>query len=89
VPVLFPNPDLGPGFLLRILWCSQSGDHPENSLAKFGYILDMKVKKENRILLSSSWLPTKTCHKYMGIWNLSSSKYWGHFSMKNHLYSSK
>jgi hypothetical protein len=40
----------GPGFLLRILRWSQSGNHPENDLAKFGYILDMKVffsKKQN------------------------------------------
>jgi len=36
-----------PGSLLRILWCSQSGDHPENNLAKFGYILDMKIEKQN------------------------------------------
>jgi len=28
---------------LRILWCSQSGDHPGNDLARFGYIIDMKV----------------------------------------------
>jgi hypothetical protein len=35
-------------FLLRILWCSQSGDHPENILAKFGYILDIKVEKKNQ-----------------------------------------
>jgi hypothetical protein len=34
-----------PGSLLRILWCSQSGDHPEKNLAKFGYILDMKIGK--------------------------------------------
>jgi hypothetical protein len=33
------------GFLLRILLCSQSGDHPENNLAKFGYILDIKLEK--------------------------------------------
>jgi hypothetical protein len=26
-------------------WCCQSGNHQENSLAKFGYILDMKVGK--------------------------------------------
>jgi hypothetical protein len=25
--------------------CSQSGDHPENNLAKFGYILDIKLEK--------------------------------------------
>jgi len=24
---------------------SQSGNHPENNLAKFGYIIDMKVEK--------------------------------------------
>ncbi len=36
----------GPGFLLRILWWSQSGNRPENDLAKFGYILDMKVGKK-------------------------------------------
>ncbi len=28
------------------MWCSQSGDHPENNLAKFGYILDMKGGKQ-------------------------------------------
>jgi hypothetical protein len=32
-----------PGFLLRILWYSQSGNHPKNHLAKFGYAQDMKV----------------------------------------------
>jgi hypothetical protein len=31
-----------------ILWCSQSGHHPENNLAKFGYILDMKVEKKSK-----------------------------------------
>jgi hypothetical protein len=35
-----------PGFLLRIFWCSQSDDHPENNLANFGCILDMKVEKQ-------------------------------------------
>ncbi len=34
------------GFLLRILWCSQSGYHPGNNLAKFGYKMDMKVGGE-------------------------------------------
>jgi hypothetical protein len=33
------------GFPLRILWCSQSGDHPENNLVEFGDILHMKVEK--------------------------------------------
>ncbi len=34
------------GFLLRILWCIQNGDHTENNLAKFGYRVDMKVEKK-------------------------------------------
>ncbi len=48
------------GFLLRILWYSQSGNHPKNYLARFGYALDMKVfiyKKKSRFFLYS-WLPT-------------------------------
>jgi hypothetical protein len=28
------------------LWCSQSGDHPENNFVEFGDILDMKVGKK-------------------------------------------
>jgi hypothetical protein len=39
---ILPNPMEG---------CSESGGHPGNNLAKFGYILDMKVgkkKKRNR-----------------------------------------
>ncbi len=38
----------GPGFLLRILWCSPSDNNPENSLAKFGYILHMEVGEKKR-----------------------------------------
>jgi hypothetical protein len=34
------------GFLIRILWCSQSGNHSQNNLAKFGCILYMKVEKK-------------------------------------------
>jgi hypothetical protein len=26
------------GFLLRIWWCNQSGNHGENNLAQFGYL---------------------------------------------------
>jgi hypothetical protein len=45
------------GFLLRILWCSQSDDRPENNLAKFGYILEMKVEKKQNpsIFLATYW----------------------------------
>ncbi len=33
-------------FFFSILWCSWSGDHPYDDLARFGYILDMKVEKK-------------------------------------------
>jgi hypothetical protein len=48
---------VGAGFLLRILWCSQSGDHNENNLAKFDYILNMKVRKSQNsfIFLAIYW----------------------------------
>ncbi len=52
---------------------SQSGDHLENNLAKFGYMLDMVVGKINKIL-SYSWLPTGTYYINMAIWNFFSLK---------------
>jgi hypothetical protein len=53
-----------PGFLLRILRFSQNGDHPENNLAKFGYIIDSKVgKKKTKKKKNRSWLPSESCHK--------------------------
>jgi hypothetical protein len=55
-----------PGFLLRILWCSQSGDHPESNLANFSYILDTKVGKKKKKFIF--WLPTGTYHKNLVIW---------------------
>jgi hypothetical protein len=36
-----------PVFFLRILWYSQSGDQPENNLAKIGSIPNMKVTKQD------------------------------------------
>jgi hypothetical protein len=70
------GPQLTAGWvsLLRILWYSQSGDQPENNLAKFGYVLDMKVEK-HRIFLYS-WLSTITSyHKTLAIWGKKNSKY--------------
>jgi hypothetical protein len=37
------------GFLFSILWCCQTGDHPQEDLDKFGYRSGMKVKKQVRI----------------------------------------
>ncbi len=47
----------GAGFLFRILWCSQSGNHSQNNLAKFGCIVDMKVGKNPNasIFLATCW----------------------------------
>jgi hypothetical protein len=35
-----------PDFTDISMWCSQSGNHPENHLAKVGYIQDLKVEKK-------------------------------------------
>jgi hypothetical protein len=34
------------GFLFPIVWCSQTGDHPHEDLAQFGYGPGMKVRKK-------------------------------------------
>ncbi len=63
------------------MWCSQSGDHLENNLAKCGYILvDMKVggpkkkEKKKKRILPYSWLPAGTCHTDLAIWKKGFSK---------------
>jgi hypothetical protein len=38
------------------LGCSQSGHHPENNLAKFGYILDMKLGKKKILSIFLGYL---------------------------------
>jgi hypothetical protein len=44
-------------FLFSILWWSWSGDHPWDDLARFGYILDIKVEKSQIpcIFLATYW----------------------------------
>ncbi len=67
--------------------CSQSGHHPENNLAKFGYILDMKKEKKNRILLYSWLLGTYWgILSYLNLANLVGSFF---LAMKNPLFRSK
>ncbi len=53
--------------LLRILWCSQSDDHPENNLAKFGYIYESRKEEEE-------WLPTGTHHQNPAVWGKKKQK---------------
>ncbi len=59
-----------PGFHLRILLCSQSGERSQNNLAKFGYTLDMEVGGKKILLFS--WLSTGTYHKNLAIWKKNS-----------------
>jgi hypothetical protein len=44
------------GFLGAFCDVAKSRDHPENNLAKFGYLPDMKVRKDR--IFPYSWLPT-------------------------------
>jgi hypothetical protein len=50
------------GCAFSILQCSETGNHPQEDLAKYGYILDMKVNflKKNPCIF---WLPAGTCSK--------------------------
>ncbi len=90
---VFSQPDpvkLVPGFVFRIFWCSESGNHPGNNFAIFGYIIDMKVEK-NRILLYSC-VPTVSYDKTLAMWNFfswKSGEYGPFFPMKDPLYRSK
>ncbi len=56
---------------LSISWCSQSGDHPGENLAKSGYKPDNESKQNMRIL---SWLPTRGITRWRmdGVWTESS-----------------
>jgi hypothetical protein len=45
-------------FFFSILWCSQSGNHPSKDLAKFGYKIDMKIKKFNYLSILFEYLYT-------------------------------
>ncbi len=48
---------LGGPFFFSILWCRQTGDHPQEDLAKFGYIPNMKVEnfKKPSYILAAYW----------------------------------
>jgi hypothetical protein len=48
---------LGGPFFSSILWCCQTGNHPQEDLAKFGYIPNMKVEKFKKpsYILAAYW----------------------------------
>jgi hypothetical protein len=74
------------GFLLRILWCSQSGNHQENNLAIWLYTRYESRKKQNpSMFLVTYWnLLSKKIYsknKLFEIWQFGSF-----FSMKNPFY---
>ncbi len=54
-------------FFLQFCDVNWSGNHPQDGLAKFGYMLYMKVERETRNFLYS-WLPIGTSHNNMVIW---------------------
>jgi len=54
--ILNPQRYSSTGFLSRILWCSQSGNHSQINLAKFGYILDVKVGKKTELCYILSYV---------------------------------
>jgi hypothetical protein len=79
------------GFFWTILWSSQSGHHSQNNLAKFGYILDMKVGKTRESFYILGFLLQLT-HKSLAIWKkipAKSCKFEAFFSMRNPLYRLK
>jgi hypothetical protein len=81
----------GPRVFFSILWCSWSGDHPWDDLARFGYILDMKVEQKKSKILPYSWLLMEVIIKiwrfriiFFKIWRIGVIS-----SMKMSLYRSK
>jgi hypothetical protein len=77
--------------ILRILWCTQNGDHPKNDLAKIWPHARYESKKKPESFLYF-WLPTGTYHKKLVIWNFFSFeiwRIWAKISMKNPLVKSK
>jgi hypothetical protein len=66
---------LNSGFILRILWCSQSDDHPKKSFRQIWLHTRYESrKKKNRIVLYS-WLPTGTYHNNLVMWKKYSSNF--------------
>jgi hypothetical protein len=51
------------GFFCSILWCSQTGHHPWEDLAKFGYRPNMEVKKFKNP--STIWLFAGICFRIL------------------------
>jgi hypothetical protein len=80
----FPQAEIKMHYLRPRGWgrCSQRGDYPENNLAKFGYILDMKVgkriKQNPSIFLATYWILSLKSGdlKQKFLWNLANL---GHF----------
>jgi hypothetical protein len=51
------------GFFFQFLWCSQTGDHPQEEIAKFGYMSERKVPtlQESSYILTTCWNPLSKC----------------------------
>jgi hypothetical protein len=77
------------GFFLSISWCSHSGDHPQEELAKFGYKTERKIGK----LWESCYILATCCNllSIYGNFRKNSLEIWWlsvHSFHKNPLYES-
>jgi len=50
---------------LQFLLCRQTGDHPQEDLAKFGYRSDAKVRNFKNLFIF--WLPAEFCSRNLAI----------------------
>jgi hypothetical protein len=68
-------------FFGSILWCTQSGDHPQEDLAISGYNINMK---ENfcKICFCIFWLLTLTIYRNRAIFIKFWSNYYGYWKSK-------
>jgi hypothetical protein len=51
-------------FKISNMWCNQTGDYPQDNLAKSGYRENMKVENLKNHMF---WLPAWTWHRYLVI----------------------
>jgi hypothetical protein len=79
---LAPSPSSDHVFFLNFVWCSWSDNHPPEDLAKFGYILDIKIKtfKQASVILTTCWnLLQKSGYLYVYIYIYIEKPNMGHF----------
>jgi len=61
-------------FLKSSLWCNQTGDYPQDNIAKSGYRENMKVENLKNPFMF--WLPAWTWHRYLVIFKFIVFEIW-------------